>query len=317
MGGDILKGLIFNKDKKATELPELYSYTLKHGMGLPCDSFEVACEYVPGLEYELQFAKYFAGMHNGGVVFTGIVDEYEISCDLAGKTLSIAGRGIAALLLDNEAVPAVYENCSLDVILRNHVIPFGITDIEWEDMGSCRGYTVESGMSQWTALYNFTKYVGGITPRFSRGGKLILTDRPGDLLLLDGNRISEYRLRERRHGVISEVVLRENGGGVVKTVKNSAFIERGGLARRVVTLPRKPGYDAIRYTGEFQIGSSEEESATCTVTVPERFAAFPGDIVMFGETELNLTGEFKVIETETWANASGCGTKIVMTPERK
>ena len=65
---------------------------------------------------------------------------------------------------DNEAGAVEYWVCTLGDILNNHVYPFGIQKVKADARGSAFGYTVESGASQWTALYNFTKYVGNIAP---------------------------------------------------------------------------------------------------------------------------------------------------------
>ena len=46
----------------------------------------------------------FTAEQDGEVVFTGVVDEAECGWDSGGGRLELSGRGMAALLLDNEAL---------------------------------------------------------------------------------------------------------------------------------------------------------------------------------------------------------------------
>ena len=79
-----------------------------------------------------------------------MVDTYEISLSRQGLLASIEGRGMAALLLDNESEALTYGRALLSEILGNHVLPYGITvDVRQDVSGG--GYAVASGSSQWIA----------------------------------------------------------------------------------------------------------------------------------------------------------------------
>ena len=307
-----MRGFLLTKTGRATELPPLFSYRVQYGMGEPCDAFEVVCAYSPELEEALFSGCRFLGAYRHETVFLGVVDEYEAELGEAGRTLSVAGRGMAARLLDNEAEAACYEYCTIKTILHDHVTPFGVTDVSFEDMGGCYGFTVESGESCWKAVNDFAYYVGGIRPRFSKGGRLLLTETPGEKRRFGPDDITFFRRNCRRVGIVSEAVVRSFDGRVLQRVKNGPFIERGGSARRVVTMPRKPGYDKERFTGEYQIRRSEERKETFTVRVAAPFAAFPGDTAHLSLPAMGAEGVFDVIETECRCDASGCGTEIVM-----
>ena len=72
----------------------------------------------------------------------------------------------------------------------------------------------------------------------------------------------------------------------------------GGLCRRVIYTPGRSTWDAMRYTGEYQIQQSKKEEQAVIVTLPGSFGAFPGDLVTVRLEKLGLTGNYRVAETE-------------------
>lgn len=59
-------------------------------------------------------------------MFTGVVDECQVEQSGGGSVLELSGRGMAALLLDNEALGEDYGAATMEDILRDHVRPYGI-----------------------------------------------------------------------------------------------------------------------------------------------------------------------------------------------
>ncbi|NCB51066.1 MAG: hypothetical protein EOM54_04180 [Clostridia bacterium] len=288
-------------------LPALLYWDVTHGLGDPCDCFEVRFLYSPDMADILCAASRFCAGYGGKTVFTGVVDEYEITEDESGMTASVNGRGLAALLMDNEAEAAEYYGAALDFIIERHVAPCGITDIRKKQMSAASVFRVTSGESEWKVLREFCRFCGGILPRFTKEGALLLDGSEGDSFRLDASAATALAFRGTRSGVISEVLVK-TAGGTSATVENAAFKARGGSARRVVIMPRYTGYDAMRYTGAWQIKQSEREAEIMSVTVPEPFAAFAGDIVALTESPLGLTGAFTVSESRTRTNGKGAET---------
>jgi hypothetical protein len=58
--------------------------------------------------------------------FSGVVDDFQLNRTGGAVRPKFTGRGLAALLLDNEAVPRQYLSAALSDLLRNHVTPYGI-----------------------------------------------------------------------------------------------------------------------------------------------------------------------------------------------
>ena len=108
-------------------LPVLVRWELEYTGGVPCDSMTAVCLYDPGMAEILPKATRFTAYRDGGIMLRGVVDAYEISLSQQGLLASIEGRGMAALLLDNESEALTYGRAMLSEILGNHVLPYGIT----------------------------------------------------------------------------------------------------------------------------------------------------------------------------------------------
>ena len=127
-----MTGYVTTCDGAVYALPVLLAWELRYTGGEPCDSFGVKCPYEAAMAKVLRCANRFrAAEDDGQTAFFGVIDEVEAVCDDKGLHLEIAGRGMAALLMDNEAEAVTYQRASTAEILRRHVTPYGIT---------CAGY---------------------------------------------------------------------------------------------------------------------------------------------------------------------------------
>ena len=86
-----MKGYLIDKNGALTLLPEFLSWDVCHGMGEPCDWFEVSFIYYSTQLPKLQSACRFRAVHNNAVVFKGIIDEYSISIDEKGSVVTLSG----------------------------------------------------------------------------------------------------------------------------------------------------------------------------------------------------------------------------------
>lgn len=307
-------GYIIDCYGRSHELPTLLSWSVTHGLGSPCDCFEIACGYDVTMEPLIRNGYRFRAVHGGETVFYGVVDEIEASITGEGMMLSVSGRGLAALLLDNEADTAEFYACGIGDILSGYVYPFGITDVRYESLGYLYGFTSSCGESAWAVLSRFCAFAGEVKPRFTRGGQLVISRSDGGRVTIDksSGAYSVVR-REKRYGVVSSVIVKNQVQGTRTVVNNSGFIARGGSCRRIVNVPRYTGYNAMRYTGRYQIDRSTENSSQYIVTVPTLFAAAPNDIVTVNIPELGSSAVMRAGEVTVWADGRGCGTEITLT----
>ena len=301
-------------DRRKWELPEALSWTLSYGTGTPCDSFEVRCPWGTAVDGALSDAVEFTAVEDGKVLFRGRVDEYELTWDMDGCALEVSGRGMAALLLDNEAESADYQVATLEDILRDHVEPYGIRVAEKGDFPAVPGFSVESGESEWQVLRSFVRYYGGVEPRFDRTGALVLSPWGAQRrLTLDSETAAlAWRWREERYGALSEVLVRDRVRKTTQTVRDEEFYRRGGRCRRVVTMPGRSTGDAMRYSGAYQIAEAKKGRLALEVTVSGTFAAWPGEEVDLARDTPALTGAWRVARAESRMGMDGGSTRLTL-----
>ena len=290
-------------------LPQLFDWKIDLGSGEPCDSGEFSCAYTPEMAEILKKCWRITASWKGKIVFTGVLDEWEADIGEKGAILRLSGRGMAALLLDNEVEAAEFDLARLEEILRLYVRPFGITEIESAELPGVEGFRVESGSSAWDALCSFTQAAGNVTPRFSPEGKLLIGKEENSTRKV-GKETALYRLRrrERRYGVISEVLVKNKVLGTQESVKNEAFLARGGACRRVMTVPRYTGYEKMRWTGAYQIRASQRGKDSLELFLPELFAAGPGEKILLDREETGFSGTYIVRESLCFGGETGAGT---------
>jgi len=296
------------------QLPMLLRWDLELTGGVPCDSLSVTCLYDKGMAGVLPRATRFTAAWGGETMLRGVVDAYEISMSERGLLATVEGRGMAALLLDNESEAVTYERATLGEVLGGHVSHYGISVGRRQDV-SGDGYVVTSGSSQWKALQGFTRRFGGFDPYFTREGTLMVEPLWGSgktLQVDDGTPLLSLQKREQRYGVISEVLIQDKVQGISHSVENAAFKAAGGQRRHVLYMPRSTA-DSRRYTGQYQIAQSALEQVEIVLVLPRAFAAFPGDRVSLGCGRLGLAGSYEVVSARSRLDEDGERTEIVLS----
>ena len=308
-----MEAFIYDYSGASRTLPALISWDFSHGFCSPCDSFEARFLYEPSLLSPLRAAFRFRAVHEGRTVFFGVVDEFEASADEGGCVCALRGRGMQALLLDSQAESAEYYGADIAYILSRHVTPLGVGEVDAGSLGGRRAdLEVGSGESHWSVLSRFSEFCLGVTPRFTPEGTLLLDGaRSGNSLTVSAaTPVTAQVFSQDRYGVISEAIVKNRSLGTSLTVRNEDFLAIGGKRVRVVNVPRKTGFDAMRHTGAYQIAKSKRDFIRCRLTLPALFAAFPGDRAVLEGTPLGVTGEFYVSASRCFANASSAGTVL-------
>lgn len=295
-------------------LPALVAWRFEYTAGVPCDSFFIRCLWEAGMEQVLSDAVELTAQENGETVFRGVVDEFETCWDGDGSVLTLSGRGMAARLLDNEAEGADYLTATAEDILRDHVLPYGVEIGAKGSLPAVSNFSVSSGSSEWSVLYEFARYYGGVTPWFDRAGRLHLAPW-GDgavRVVSDGAAVTEFSYREKRYGVLSEILVRDKTRFAVERVENGRFAAKGGKCRRVMTMPGRTAFQAMRYSGTFQLRRSEAEWIRAEATIPQLFFAWPGDLVKLERNGFGKNGVYRVLEAVVSGDERGGRTRLVL-----
>ncbi len=301
-------------DGRTFVLPAPLGWRLEYGLGNPCDGFWVRLAWTAGQEDVLADGVRMTVTRDGQTLFVGVVDECRCQWSETGAVAEISGRGMQALLLDNQAEAADYGVATLEEILRNYVTPFGIETAERSPMPAVAGFSVASGSSCWGVVYDFARYHGGVTPRFDPFGRLVLSGwKEGTPVRLGAEApVKRAVWREKRYGVLSQVTVKDVSGWGRQTVVNEAFQRRGGRCSRVMVVPRKTGFQARRYRGTFQLDRSAAELTEVEVTVAIPFAAWPGDLVELAMEGWKKNGVYRVKESRVEESDGGVTTTLVL-----
>jgi prophage tail gpP-like protein len=313
-----MKGTLITCDHRTFRLPPLLSWDIVRTGGVPCDSFSVTCLYDAAMSGPLHLASGFLAEDANGTVLRGFVDEYEVRLDETGRTVTLTGRGLAGRLLDNEARPATYQRATLAEILKNHAAPYGVHWDRAAALTASAPYTVEAGVSQWTAVADFCRTFGGFTPRFTKNGVLIpsAVRDPVRRRITDAAGVLALTRRENHYGVLSEVLVIDKTRGAAYPVKNPDFLARGGQCRHVVYTPGKSTWRAMRYTGAYQIARSAADELEMEVTLPGSPAADPGDLAEVNLPELGVRGEYRIAAVERTLADGGEVTVLTLKKRR-
>lgn len=299
-------------DGTTCTLPAVTGWEFRYGLGSPCDSFEVTCLWDPGSEKVLAGAVRFFAEEEGMRVFTGVVDEYACLRDGNGSRLELSGRGMQALLLDNEALPVEYQCATVRDILGRHVAPYGISLAGESNLGAVSGLSVGAGQSEWSVIHDFACFHNGVVPRFDREGRLVLRGWEDSVRrrLGDAAPVTALRYGCRRYGVLSQVVVRNPSRNFSETVNDAAFQAQGGCCRRVVSVPRGSAAPAMRYSGEYQLRASRAERETVEVTLAQGFAAWPGEQAEVARAGFGGNGLYRVREALVSGGERGIFTTL-------
>lgn len=303
-----MRGRIVTAHGAVYALPELLRWRIRRTLGVPCDSFEVVCLYGAEMAAVLDSACRFEAVEDGAAVFRGVIDEWSASLTEEGLLLTLTGRGMAALLLDNETEAANFSRVGLRELVRRYVTSCGIACEPPENAYSVGDFSVEAGASRWQAVERFAARCG-LTPYFTALGVLRFFEdgevvRGGTLPA----RVIAARWREKRYGVLSAVTLMRCTPPL--RLENEEFIARGGKCERVLYVSREHRAEA-----EEKLRASEAGARELTVTLAGAVGLEPGERVTVTLAALGIAGEFSVRETVRSADALGEETEIVLWKE--
>lgn len=297
-------------------LPQAVCWRMEYTSGTPCDSFWLRCPWDGDNSVRPEEWTGFLAMYGGERVFTGVVDECEVALNAQGRLLELSGRGMAALLLDNEALGQDYLSATQADIIRDHVAPYGVETAPGGALPPVPGFSVAAGSSEWSVVHDFARYYGGVAPRFDRMGRLVLSGwENGTERVVDGSSpVTALTRRDRRYGVLSQVLVRDRWSGRTETVTNAGFLAAGGRARRVVTMPARSSYKAMRYSGQFQLERSEEQRCRLEITVAQPFCTWPGDLVRVQRDAFHWNGQYRAVQVTVGQDESGRWSRLELAP---
>ncbi|WP_283610147.1 hypothetical protein [Faecalispora anaeroviscerum] len=207
------------------------SVRISRGAGAPADELigEFPWSALPPL-YRLRVSD------GERIVFFGPVDVQQERISPKGAFLRVEGRSLAALLLDNEAVPQTYYSPPFSTVFSRHAAPYGFSRCRvpgsTEKIGE---FTVTKGMSEWQVLESFCRRAWSASPVFQDGNELTVgASELGETLLFgnQGLRYLSLTKTQKAYKRISEILVRsaKDGRYTVSVTEEQAL--REGICRR-------------------------------------------------------------------------------------
>lgn len=311
-----MKGYVTDSGGARWALPDLTAWRLEHTAGVPCDSFWLRCLWDGGGDAPPASWVGFTAEEAGERVFTGLVDECEVALTPSGRLLEVCGRGMAARLLDNQALGQDYLYATQADILRDHVTPYQIVTAPGASLPPVAQFSVAAGSSEWSVVYDFARSYGGVVPRFDRQGRLVLSGWEDSQERVVGDKTSLIAMthRDKRYGALSQVLVQDRWSGQTDLVSSARLQKLGVRARRVITMPARGNFKAMRYTGQFQLDKSASELERLEVELGEVFLAWPGDLVAIQRSDWDHNGRYRVVQAVNAMDSGGLWSRLELAP---
>ena len=291
------------------------SIVINSSVDAPADSMTVIlpCSFAPPELCEISLSA------DGSLAFSGIVDEQTVYYS-GGLMLRIDARSSAALLLDNEALPATYNSPSLADIYSLHAQNYGIKG--FVGSGVCNGdFSVKKGMSEWEVIESFCRSVMGVQPVITKDLILDARENKTDEHYVFSNEIpgavgfSEATLRRKRYGEISEILYKLSAGNIYDLrYENADAAGRGISSRRLLNLSENDG-KFNEYRIKNIISKSRQDAFELKLTLPDICVTtlFAGASVYDGK--IGNYENLLVKEADFSLSQKGVFTRLTLCPE--
>ena len=304
-------GIVTDYAGKRTALPALLQWSVKRTDGEPCDSFSVQFACGKKTASLLEGATEFQAVEAGKVVFTGIVDDFELRLGRDGALAEITGRGMAGRLMDMQTLAAEYVTAQLEDILNAYVRPCGITKIEADEMPPVAQFVVQTGATCYQALAGFCRHSADIFPRFLADGTLVLRkDAHGKTVWL-GDEILQAQYVRNRYGVAARQVLINTRNGSMQAADYAEFQKLGGTRVQYAGMTGNKIRASFR-TAKQRLDDAKRDEKLLYVTAPGVFLAEPLDMVSVKLDALGISGTFTVQEAQSGCDETGATCTLIL-----
>lgn len=297
--------------KERLSLSSPLKVTICRDRETPADSMEVVFPFA--LSEEISSLKV---LRDGEEIFSGIADEQIVINDGLVRTKLIC-RSMAALLVDNEAYPSVFNDISASLVFERFVKPLGFAKMVGEDK-TLRGlFSVPKGTSVWQVVENFCKAVWGMMPCVE-GLSLIMhrEDTENQLVFSDKNdknsiRYTDFEHNKLRCKLLSCVKVKTNlSEGYSSCVTDKEAEESGVLRERYLNADMFSGKslsDADRL-----ISNARLKSEKITLMVPLCMTSSLGKIAIVDDSVSGFYEGFYVESVRYSFNEKGEETRLTL-----
>lgn len=165
----------------------------------------------------------------GKRLFDGIVDVQRRVIGRNGAYSSFVCRSNASLMLDNEVKPYYYIQLNSDQLMRNHMLRYGVRQVDFPHFATVSSILANKGSSQWAFVELFCKIAYQKSPYMNRDGIVSCTPFQPHLHRFsnrdaDAVRFLDAEIVQDRYQMISALYVKtgkEDAGGTYNyTIQN-------------------------------------------------------------------------------------------------
>lgn len=304
-------GIVTDYAGGRTALPALLQWSVKRTDGEPCDSFSVQFACGKKTRAALEGATGFQAVEAGKVVFTGIVDDFELRLGKDGALAELTGRGMAGRLMDMQTPAAEYVTAHLEDILNAYVRPCGITRIDADALPPVSQFVVQTGATCYQALAGFCRHSADVYPRFLADGTLVLRKNAQGKMVWLGDEILQAQYVRNRYGVAARQVLINTRNGSMQTADYEEFQRLGGTRVQYAGMTGNKIRAGFR-TAKQRLDDAKRDEKLLYVTAPGVFLAEPLDSVSVKLDALGISGTFTVQEAQSGCDETGATCTLIL-----
>ena len=273
-------------DRKMFTLCSPLSCCMEYEQGIPADALTAAFPY----RSDIPQLAYIVVQKDKKPVFTGVIDEQRFLSVEGEGMVMLSARSLAALLMDNEAMPQNYNNPDAQTIFLRHIQPLGITQYSCEKKPRAASFTVDKGSTHWQVLESFCRVCLDSYPAVDETGRVCMCGRPGgeNALLFantgEGIRFTRFEKTVKRCKRLSEVLVKTSVDGAYSTpVRNAVALSEGVIRRRYLNASELSGNSVL--DADKMIREGEYASVEITLSCPSPLLGCMGRTarILYGE----------------------------------
>lgn len=201
------------------------SVTLIREKGVPADSLNVL--FLSDMS-EIEFAE-IAVFDGKKCVFRGIVDEQTETVSGNGFLLEINARSLAAVLLDNEAMPQSCCLPNMQLFMERNFSRLGFNEYIGIDHPKSGSMSITKGTSEWSVLEQYCKKFLNTYPRVNQDGVIDISGGESETTIITNNgenKIISISLTKKRCEIVSEYRVRTLRGNGYDMIINNDNADR-------------------------------------------------------------------------------------------
>lgn len=204
------------------------SLTLIRERNVPADSLDVL--FLSDMS-DIEYAEIVV-FDDARCVFRGIVDEQIETVFEGGFLLEINARSLAALLLDNEAMPQSCCLPNMQLFMERNFYRLGFKEYIGNDHPKSGSMSIAKGTSEWSVLEQYCKKFLNTYPRVNEDGVIDVSGSDGETIVLTNE--GEYKIIslsrvKKRCELISEYRVRTLRGNGYEMIINNENADRLGV----------------------------------------------------------------------------------------